>query len=194
MLRAPRSDVRCHLFLTDILIDVANLPRNSVVLDPCAGIGTVNIRATLQSHYGIGGELSPSLFWNKAPYFFDCNRQYRQLAQGDKLASNGRCQRGSDMAGWDATLLPLRDSFVDAVISDIPFGEILQANVHTDSRHLIILSHHLRRTLIAKVRSVYQPMNSRPSYRSLYFSVRGCWCQQESLYFFAVELMRCWPA
>lgn len=80
--------------------------------DPCAGIGTINIRASLQAHYGIGGEIVPSLFQEHAPYFLDCNRIFQ----------NSQRRGVVDMNGWDATMLPLRDSFVDAIVSDIPFG------------------------------------------------------------------------
>ena len=98
---------------TDILISISNLPPHCIILDPCAGIGTINIRASLQGHYGIGGEVVPTLFQEHAPYFLDCNRKLFQSVL-----------RGAvDMHGWDATMLPLRDSFVDAVISDIPFGQ-----------------------------------------------------------------------
>eukprot|EP00804_Cyclotella_cryptica_P016692 CCRYP_002004-RA/>CCRYP_002004-RA protein AED:0.27 eAED:0.27 QI:403/0.33/0.25/1/0/0/4/0/698 len=97
----------------DILISIANLPRHSVILDPCAGIGTVTIRASLQSHFGLGGDILPALFQEQAPYFHQCNRKFQR-----------RQYRGAaDMAGWDATMLPIRESFVDAVISDIPFGQ-----------------------------------------------------------------------
>eukprot|EP00804_Cyclotella_cryptica_P016691 CCRYP_002004-RC/>CCRYP_002004-RC protein AED:0.33 eAED:0.33 QI:0/0.25/0/1/0/0.2/5/0/628 len=81
--------------------------------DPCAGIGTVTIRASLQSHFGLGGDILPALFQEQAPYFHQCNRKFQR-----------RQYRGAaDMAGWDATMLPIRESFVDAVISDIPFGQ-----------------------------------------------------------------------
>lgn len=98
----------------DILINIADLASHSIVLDPCAGIGTINIRASLQSHYGLGGELVHSLFQVHAPYFLECNKKFQQLQRKGVV----------DMAGWDATMMPLRDSFVDAVISDIPFGTL----------------------------------------------------------------------
>ena len=103
------------IFLTfqpDILINIANPLPHSVILDPCAGIGTIPLRSGSFSHYGLGGEVSQPIFWNAAPHFVKCNQM---------INCNGR--QISDLAGWDATILPLRDSFVDAVISDIPFGQ-----------------------------------------------------------------------
>lgn len=55
----------------------------------------------------------PSLFEEHAPYFLDCNGKFH----------HSQSRGAVDMNGWDATMLPLRDSFVDAVISDIPFGQ-----------------------------------------------------------------------
>lgn len=94
------------------MICVADLPRHSVILDPCAGIGTITIRASLQSHFGLGGDILPALFQGQAPYFHECNRKFQQR----------QCRGVADMAGWDATMLPMRESIVDAVVSDIPFG------------------------------------------------------------------------
>ena len=111
--------ILCHH--TDILIHIANPSPNSIVLDPCAGIGTIPLRASLRSHYGLGGELSPHLFWDAAPHFFNSHHHYRQCTQNDNDIKNNRI---AEMAGWDATMLPLRDSFVDIVISDIPFGQV----------------------------------------------------------------------
>jgi tRNA G10 N-methylase Trm11 len=100
------------------MVSIADLHQHSVVLDPCAGIGTINIRAALQSHYGIGGELLPSLFEDQAPYFLDCNRKFQGI-------HHRKGSGATDMAGWDATMLPMRDSIIDAVISDIPFGKCI---------------------------------------------------------------------
>jgi tRNA G10 N-methylase Trm11 len=99
-------------FPKDILISIADLPPHSIILDPCAGIGTINIRASFQGHFGLGGEILPKLFEDHVPYFLECNKKFQQkLSRG-----------AADMTGWDATMLPLREAFVDAVVSDIPFG------------------------------------------------------------------------
>ena len=89
------------------------MPPHSIILDPCAGIGTINIRASFFQHYGLGGEIVTSLFEEHAPYFLSCNSKF----------SHPKSRGVVDMAGWDATMLPLRSSLVDAVVSDIPFGQ-----------------------------------------------------------------------
>lgn len=93
------------------MINVANPSPNSVILDPCAGIGTIPLRSSIQSHYSLGGELSESLFSQFVPQFIECHKK------------SNKSSLVADILGWDATILPLRDSFVDVIISDIPFGQ-----------------------------------------------------------------------
>ena len=62
------------------------------------------------------------------------------------------------MAGWDATMLPIRESIVDAVISDIPFGktffcESFTTNMFQDLLWSFFLIHRL------KDKSVYLTMS-----------------------------------
>jgi len=93
------------------MIHVANPSPHSVILDPCAGIGTIPLRSSIKSHYSLGGELSESLFSQFVPQFIECHKK------------SNKSSRVADLLGWDATILPLRDSFVDVIISDIPFGQ-----------------------------------------------------------------------
>ncbi|KAL7471251.1 hypothetical protein ACHAXS_011558 [Conticribra weissflogii] len=107
----PDGFLRLRPSTADILIDVASPSPHSVILDPCAGIGTIPLRSSIRSHYSIGGELSEALFSHFVPQFIECHKKSNKSSQV------------ADLAGWDATLLPLRDSFVDVIISDIPFGQ-----------------------------------------------------------------------
>ena len=110
-----------------LLWKMANLEPGDIVLDPCAGIGTIPllVATTTASTSGasvvsLGGDL--------------CLGSHSPLmAVGTEyVQAIGRSRTKSGLLAWDATILPLRSSFVDAVVSDLPFGQqcLSSAKIH----------------------------------------------------------------
>jgi ubiquinone/menaquinone biosynthesis C-methylase UbiE len=90
---------------------MVQLSPGDVVLDPCAGIGTIAMEVP-PGVVGIGGDL----ILNDSPLRTVAAEYTRQMQQ------HNACCRSSLLA-WDAALLPLRSSCVDAILTDLPFGQ-----------------------------------------------------------------------
>lgn len=88
------------------LLELADLKDGDVVLDPCAGVGTIPLEAD--------------------QYF----RSKNCVALGGDLALNNpdltkvaKSLKSTDLvAVWDASFLPVRTASVDVIVSDLPFG------------------------------------------------------------------------
>jgi hypothetical protein len=94
--------VRLRPSTTHALLSLARLQPGDVVLDPCVGMGTIPIEASLiyPSVYALGGDLvltPEALGLRVAGYAQRIQHTY------------GSPQRGADLNAWDATLLPLRN-------------------------------------------------------------------------------------
>lgn len=102
-----------------ILLHQAKLQPGDVVLDPCVGIGTIPLEATLQGIpvYAVGGDLvlgHNQLGPIAARYVRECRTVQRTESQSSGAA---------DLLVWDACLVPMRDGCVDVIVSDLPFGQ-----------------------------------------------------------------------
>jgi hypothetical protein len=90
-----------------LLLEVADLQSYDVVLDPCAGIGTIPLEVDqylkIKRCIGIGGDLVLS------------NPTFAKVAKS--YTSNQL------LLAWDAAYMPLGTSAVDAIVSDLPFGQ-----------------------------------------------------------------------
>lgn len=90
-----------------ILLELADLQDYDVILDPCAGVGTIPLE--VDQHFvskkcvGLGGDLALN------------NPDLTKVATLLKTTSL--------MAVWDASFLPIRTSSVDVIVSDLPFGQ-----------------------------------------------------------------------
>ena len=103
--------VRLRPTTSQLMWQLINFSPGDVVLDPCAGIGTIPLEAP-RGTVGIGGDLVLS-----AHSMGSVAAQYtKQMCE-----HNSFCK--SNLLAWDANCLPLRPSCVDAVVSDLPFGQ-----------------------------------------------------------------------
>jgi SAM-dependent methyltransferase len=99
------SVIRLRPTTAHILLDIANLKPGDIVLDPFVGIGTIAMEADLYSStvIGIGGDLVLN------------DPTFTRMARG--VGADGI------LSAWDASCMPIRAESVDAIVSDLPFGQ-----------------------------------------------------------------------
>jgi hypothetical protein len=122
--------VRLKPTTAHLLLHMAQVEPFEVVLDPCAGIGTIPLEADAyrKSCIGLGGDVVLN-----HPTIASAAGALEQAARKGPPAS-------SLLAAWDAAHLPIRTSSVDAVVSDLPFGQkCLSANALNQLLPLIFL-------------------------------------------------------
>ncbi|KAJ9085175.1 hypothetical protein DSO57_1016508 [Entomophthora muscae] len=87
---------------------MANIQPGQVVLDPCCGVGTIPIEASLTcqplAHF-ICGDIELDSIHNKANINITAAAPY-----------------SASVVAWNAKALPIRDQLVDIVITDLPWG------------------------------------------------------------------------
>jgi hypothetical protein len=95
------------------LLHMAQVEPFEVVLDPCAGIGTIPVEADAyrKSCIGLGGDSVLN-----HPTIASAAGALEQAAHKGPLAS-------SLLTAWDAAHVPIRTSSVDAVVLDLPFKQ-----------------------------------------------------------------------
>jgi len=105
--------IRLRASTAAILVDIANPQPGDVMIDACAGLGTIPVEAGLDGRgiVAIGGEIVSDLSHITRDYML----QARRL--GQTICGS------SSMIQWDATLLCVRESCVDIFICDLPFGQ-----------------------------------------------------------------------
>eukprot|EP00978_Attheya_sp_CCMP212_P008286 scaffold19457_cov49-Attheya_sp.AAC.2 len=112
---AKTDMVRLRPSTANLLIHMAQLQPGDIVLDPCAGMGTIPLEASFQTHIvGFGGDV-----YLPNSLVSSYSHQIRQFQD----TTTSTCKGVGEMMQWDAALLPFRDGFVDAIISDLPFGQ-----------------------------------------------------------------------
>lgn len=87
-----------------LLLHLAQIQPGDVVLDPCAGIGTIPLYTR---GVGIGGDVSLT------------NPELAEIATTYQKAHT----KPGRLLAWDATWLPIRSQSIDVVVSDLPFGQ-----------------------------------------------------------------------
>ena len=128
----------------NILLELAMVHPYETVLDPCAGIGTIPVEAD-QYYFnaygrgngrciGLGGDIvlnhpimasaASALEEQQQP---QCRLKSRKATQSTTGGSNSGSSSGSSssslLAAWDAAQLPIRTATIDAIVSDLPFGQ-----------------------------------------------------------------------
>lgn len=115
--------IRLRPSIASLLCHMSQMKKGDVVLDPCGGIGSVPIEASLlnnssKSSFGIGGDIAIGGKGSEGLESIITN--YCKKAQ--KYQRDKACSGGFDIMAWDASSIPLRDGCVDCIISDLPFG------------------------------------------------------------------------
>jgi len=108
-----------------LLLHLAECKEGDVVLDPCAGIGTIPLETQFlanekhQSVVALGGDmvLTPNGLGPLARMYTD---KVRGVLQSHRKKTGAY---SADLMAWDAGWLPLRAGCVDAIVSDLPFGQ-----------------------------------------------------------------------
>lgn len=107
--------IRLRPSTASLLLHLAQVKKGEIVLDPCSGIGTIPVEASLSGTVGVGGDRAL-----KTEDFARLATKY--LASSEELSSRKGTAGAANFATWDATLLPIREEVVDCIISDLPFG------------------------------------------------------------------------
>jgi hypothetical protein len=101
-----------------LLLELANIQRGEIVLDPCVGIGTIPFCVESGGNgVGLGGDLC--LADNDDEPAGEPQKE-AALLYSQKL---GRGTSASNLCVWDAGALPIRDASIDVIVSDLPFGQ-----------------------------------------------------------------------
>lgn len=116
--------VRLRPTTASILLEQAQCQQGDIVLDPCAGIGTIPI---ISGATALGGDL-----------ILGTSANLHQVAT-DYLAATDPKQ-SPNLLAWDASLLPLRTGSVDVVVSDLPFGRQCSSSSKLDQLFPLVVA------------------------------------------------------
>mmetsp|Transcript_24348 Transcript_24348/g.57095 ORF Transcript_24348/g.57095 Transcript_24348/m.57095 type:complete len:631 (+) Transcript_24348:44-1936(+) len=108
--------VRLRPSTAALLLHLAKVKPGDIVLDPCAGLGTIPVEAALNNIpcVGMGGDVALRID--------SFARLVTKYLKGVKNVSKTAGSGAATFAIWDAALLPIRDGIIDCIISDLPFG------------------------------------------------------------------------
>ncbi len=128
--------IRLRPTTANLLLQIANLQKYDVVLDPCAGIGTIPVEA---EQYHKRFEFTQGQSLDKCKHFISIggdlilnNSNYTEVSgmmegfirrKNNDESCKDRLTSSSLLVAWDAAHLPMRTGSVDAVVSDLPFGQ-----------------------------------------------------------------------
>ena len=108
-----------------LLLHLCHLQPGEVLLDPCVGIGTLALEAS-NGVVALGGDLVLTKAEGLGPVAADCavisRRMQQTLTSSDSSSITGS-RAFADLTAWDASYLPIRAQSVDAIVSDLPFGQ-----------------------------------------------------------------------
>jgi Putative RNA methylase family UPF0020 len=114
--------VRLRPSTAQLLLHLAQLKGGEVLLDPCAGIGTIPMETMFLDNavpvVAMGGDLVL-----KPQALGPVNTDYTSEARGLLRTKNSGRQSASEFLGLDAGYLPFRDETFDVIVSDLPFGQ-----------------------------------------------------------------------
>lgn len=96
-----------------LMLELADIQVGDMVLDPCAGIGTIPLHNT--KGIGLGGDLCLEPDGDGGPQ--------ERAASLEYMHQFGHSHQSTNLCAWDAGSLPIRSSSIDVVVSDLPFGK-----------------------------------------------------------------------
>jgi hypothetical protein len=143
--------VRLRPTTAHILLSLARLCDGDVVLDPCAGIGTIPMEVSFLpvSVVAIGGDLAIAdakvkevavEYTRKGIRVRPCHRSTEIKNSVSSVAE----RLPPNLLAWDAASLPLRSQSVDAAVSDLPFGQQCLSSTKLDGLIPLIISEMAR--------------------------------------------------
>jgi hypothetical protein len=128
--------IRLRPTTAHLLLQMANLQKYDIVLDPCAGIGTIPVEAEqYHKHFDSSfpqGQNESKQFLSIGGDLILNNPKYTEVAGVMENFSRRKptidntthdLKSSSLLVAWDATHLPMRTNSVDVVVSDLPFGQ-----------------------------------------------------------------------
>ena len=128
--------IRLRPTTAHILLQMANLQKYDIVLDPCAGVGTIPVEVEqYHKHFDPScaqGQNESKQFLSIGGDLILNNQKYTEVAgvmenlrrRKTTIKSTTHDLKSSSLlVAWDATHLPMRTSSVDVVVSDLPFGQ-----------------------------------------------------------------------
>jgi len=107
--------IRLRPSIANLLYDISEVQVGDIILDPCAGVGTIPVEGAFRRCFVLGGDVVTNING-----FHDIVTDYHERAK-DLRYANEIAGVASALA-WDATMLPIRGNSVDCVLSDLPFG------------------------------------------------------------------------
>jgi Putative RNA methylase family UPF0020 len=150
LVTGPRL-VRLRPTTAQVLLHLANLQTGDVVLDPCSGIGTIPMEAYIPDRkiVGIGGDLimnDPVLNAVAVEYKEKASDFLRNATDPEKICHRKRSvgNRVADLVAWDAAFLPIRSESIDAIVTDLPFGQLCMSASRLDAFLPLFLSEMAR--------------------------------------------------
>lgn len=135
--------VRLRPSTAQTLLYMASLRPGDVLLDPCAGIGTIPMETLFHKEpvVALGGDLilTEEGVGSLATNYGKLAQATRQKQQSIGSPPSNAASSAVNLLAWDASTLPIRSATVDAIISDLPFGQqCLSANKLENLLPLII--------------------------------------------------------
>lgn len=105
--------VRLRPTTAHVLLRMAQIKPFEIVLDPCAGLGTIPVEADIffPKCIGLGGDIVLN------------HQSLASAASAMEQAARASAAPASMLAAWDAAMLPIRTASIDATVSDLPFGK-----------------------------------------------------------------------
>lgn len=136
--------IRLRPSTAQLLLHECHLQQGEVLLDPCAGVGTVPFEAA-NTVVRLGGDLA--LQSNHQPTsLLPAAAEYEK--QGRRFLATGKCRSGWDgLMACDACWIPIRAACVDVICSDLPFGNKCLSRSQMD-RMLPLLLREMARVLV----------------------------------------------
>lgn len=149
----PQQLVRLRPSTAQLLLQLARIEPGDVVLDPCGGVGTIAMEASLLQPKGVVGicgdvvltdptirHIALEIYHNASSMMHKSRNQHRTTTTH---YYRGVCDRP---IAWDATNLPLRSSSVDVIVSDLPFGQLCMSSSQLE-QFLPLLLYEMARVL-----------------------------------------------
>jgi len=123
-----KTVIRLRPSISSLLYSMSGIKKGDIIMDPCAGVGTILAEGSFRDTFAIGGDLALAAGLDGSPGLEHIVHRYlraarRELVHRNQNAASNVGVGAAEIQAWDASLLPIRDSTIDCIISDLPFGQ-----------------------------------------------------------------------